>query len=96
MYYDYSCRPLPGLRNQLPAGLRAGAVRRLLQQLRHPGSAARRGRVRRRPLRPGLPRQVLHYLQLLPPLFHEWFITIVLSAVISVFHRLRLQMYVHE
>ena len=96
MYYACSCRPLPGLRNQLPAGLRAGAVRRLLQQLRHPGSAARRGRVRRRPLRPGLPRQVLHYLQLLPPLFHEWFITVVLSAVISVFHRLRLQMYVHE
>ncbi|XBI06729.1 hypothetical protein VPH35_134716 [Triticum aestivum] len=47
-----SCRPLPGLRNQLPAGLRAGAVRRLLQQLRHPGRAAHRGRVRRRPLRP--------------------------------------------
>lgn len=27
---------------------------------------------------------------------HEWFVTVVLSAVISVFHRLRLHMYVHE
>ena len=48
------------------------------------------------PLQTRLPRQVLHYLQLLPPLFHEWFIIVVLSAIILVFHRLRLQMYVHE
>jgi hypothetical protein len=52
------------LRHQLPGGLRTRAVRgrpltHRLQQLCHPGHAARRVRVRRCAIRAGLPRQVL-------------------------------------
>nr|ABF93897.1 expressed protein [Oryza sativa Japonica Group]ABF93898.1 expressed protein [Oryza sativa Japonica Group] len=53
------------LRHQLPAGVRHGAVRGRpllggLRPVRHPGRPARRGRVRGRAIRPGVPREVLH------------------------------------